>query len=543
MTFLDLCFLGLVIPVPLQLALQPKQLLTLLSNATEILFGGAAFGGKSHLLRAAAIIWCTEIPGLNVYLFRRVEDDLIKNHMEGPHGFRALLAEWEEKKLVRITETSIEFTFNKSHIFLCHCKDEKHRFKYHGAEIHVLMIDELTTFTELIYRYLRFRTRMVGVKKDKDGKYLDSYPKKYRKGEAGPDGEVNVSDLFPRVLCGSNPGNVGHGWVKTAFVDAARVFEKWATPDEEGGFVRQFIQALMKDNPIGMEEDPDYVKRTRGLMDAALVKAMEVGDWNQLSGGYFPEFSLGRHVVKHFEIPTAWGRFTSTDWGSAKPFSTSWWAIAQEDMTVDGTVGNRIEIPKGSLVCYRNWYGLKPKHINVGLHMPVEAWADGVLYRSRLEKIEYDVCDGSMFAEDGGPSLAERAGNRTLKHGGRERELNLRPADKQRLSGWDQLRFRLVGDNPENGDDRPTIFWFDTYEHPIRCIQLLIRDELKREDADTDCEDHTCDENRYACMSRPRRKPDPQPINRGPKPLTMDWVASEAWKTRTPAIRSTYPME
>jgi hypothetical protein len=149
----------------------------------------------------AAINWCTEISGLNVYIFRRVEDDLIKNHMEGPHGFRALLAQWVADGLVKILETEIRFLFNGSRIFLAHCKDEKHRFKYHGAEIHVLIVDELTTFTEVIYRYLRFRCRMVGVKKDKAGQYLATYPKKYRKGEIGPDGKTVNRGTSSRACC------------------------------------------------------------------------------------------------------------------------------------------------------------------------------------------------------------------------------------------------------------------------------------------------------------------------------------------------------
>lgn len=523
-----LCIIGLVIPAPLTLALQPKQLFTFLSNATEILFGGAAFGGKSHLMRAAAITWCTEIPGLNVYLFRRVEDDLLKNHMEGPHGFRMLLADWVLKGLVRITETTIEFRFNHSKIFLCHCKDEKHRFKYHGAEMHVLMIDELTTFTELVYRYLRFRVRMVGVKA--------KLPLKYRKGQLGPDGTLNEHDLFPRVLCGTNPGNVGHGWVKRAFVDAAKIFEKWVTPDDEGGFVRQFIQSLMQDNPLGMDEDPGYVKRTRGLMDKALVKAMEEGDWNQLFGGFFPEFSVAKHVVQPFEIPREWVRFTCSDWGSYRPFATAWYAIAQDDITVTGAIGNRIEIPRGALVVYREWYGCKPGETNMGIKMPAERWALGVLKRSAKEPILHDVVDPSMFDEDGGPSLAERAmkvvwGKRTMK---------CRPADNRRITGWDQLRGRLQGDE---GDERPRIFWFDTCTDAIRCIQLLLHDELKREDADTDGEDHTCDRDRYACMSRPRRRAEEQAEERAPVPGTMDWLAGEEWKkNRALPKRSTYPM-
>jgi hypothetical protein len=89
----------------LNLALHAKQGEALNSQGTEILYGGAAGGGKSHLMRVAAILWCAAIPGLQVYLFRRIYDDLIKNHMEGPKGFRAMLAPWALAGFVRIVDS------------------------------------------------------------------------------------------------------------------------------------------------------------------------------------------------------------------------------------------------------------------------------------------------------------------------------------------------------------------------------------------------------------------------------------------------------
>lgn len=133
--------------VHLGLQVHRKQAVALDTTATEVLYGGAAGGGKSHLLRVAAATWANTVPGLQVYLFRRQLPDLVKNHLEGPKGFRALLAPFVAARVVEIVEREIRFP-NGAKIYLCHCRDEADRFGYQGAEIHVLLIDELTHFTD-----------------------------------------------------------------------------------------------------------------------------------------------------------------------------------------------------------------------------------------------------------------------------------------------------------------------------------------------------------------------------------------------------------
>lgn len=505
--------------------------------ATEILYGGAAGGGKSHFMRMAAILWCMEIPGLQVYLFRRVEDDLIKNHMEGPKGFRNMLAKMVASGFVKIVETEIRFS-NGSKIFLCHCKDENHRFKYHGSEIHVLMFDELTTFTERIYRYLRFRVRMVGLKNN------PNFPKKYLKGEIGPHGERNEMDWFPRIMCGSNPGNIGHHFVKRMFIDVDQPMKPKRMDDSEGGMVRAYVPARLEDNPSMIEDDPEYRNRMRGLGDPALVRAMELGDWNIVAGGYFTEWNRQTHVLRAQTPPKEifTRLFRATDWGSSRPFSTGWYGIADEDWRADGSMGNTILVRRGSLVRYRELYGLKENQDNIGLKWPVEKWAGEVLRltpEDEEKRMKYTVVDTSMFDEDGGPSLAERA--EKVKKA--EYHLNLRRADKRRLPGWDQMRFRLVG--PDHEDIEPTLFLMDNQPHAIRTIESVQHDETKHEDLDTDQEDHAVDEIRYACMSRPlpiHRRP-PRRIAKGPKPFTFDWVVQQGGAPVPAARRNTYQME
>jgi hypothetical protein len=105
--------------IELSLKLHPKQGEAFQTAATEVLYGGAAGSGKSHLIRVAAIYWSSAIAGLQVYLFRRIRDDLIKNHMEGPKGFRALLAGWTSAGFVTIGSCDGRRTFGVVQNHVC----------------------------------------------------------------------------------------------------------------------------------------------------------------------------------------------------------------------------------------------------------------------------------------------------------------------------------------------------------------------------------------------------------------------------------------
>ena len=412
-------------------------------------------------------MWCAAIPGLQTYIFRRIREDLVKNHMEGPKGFRSMLAPWVSAGWVVIVEDEIRF-WNGSKIYLCHCKDEKDRFKYQGAEIHVLLIDELTHFSDVIYRFLRGRVRAVGLKVPDDYK-----------------------GMFPRILCGSNPGNIGHLWVKEAFVERCPPLEIIQVGDEDGGMLRQYIPAKLDDNPAMMEDDPSYRAKLRGLGSEALVKAMEDGDWDIIDGAYFDCWSTEKHVVKPFTIPERWLKFRSFDWGSARPFSVGWWAVVPDTYRTP----DKRTLPKGAMVRYREWYGAKSA--NTGLKLTVEQVAEGIKQREEGDKVTYGVADPAIFAEDGGPSMAHRMITAA--------KIVWKPADNQRVpgnrgpvGGWNMVRQRLQGE-----DGRPMIYCFDTCRDSIRTIPALQHDEKKPEDLDTDGEDHAADEWRYACMSRP----------------------------------------
>src|SRR5260221_506680 len=289
-----------------------------------------------------------------------------------------------------------------------------------------------------------------------------------------------------------NPGGPGHQWVRARYIDPAPFGNK-IIRDEQTGLERVFIPSRV-DNNSYIDIDA-YKQRLRASGSQELVAAWLDGDWTVTLGAFFDCWSLGRHVVRPFDVPKEWMRFRSMDWGSATPFSVGWWAVVGEDFTTpEGSV-----LPRGCMVRYREWYGMKPGQPNVGMKLGAEQIGMGIAGREKKDKISYGVLDPSAFAEAGGPSLAERMGR------GSGNKVWFKMADNKRVpkgghvGGWDQMRARLVGNN----DGLPMIVTFSTCIDSIRTVPFLQHDPDRPEDVMTESEDHAADEWRYACMSRP----------------------------------------
>lgn len=304
-----------------------------------------------------------------------------------------------------------------------------------------------------------------------------------------------------------NPGGAGHNWVKKRYIDPAPLGYKIITESMEleifdpntgrsekriVALSRVFIPSKIKDNALLMQNDPTYLLRLRQSGSAALVKAWLDGDWNIIDGAFFDNWDSDL-IVKPMDfaemIPKHALRFRSFDWGSAKPFSVGWWAVA------DGTWGG---LAKGDLLRYREWYGCTGE-ANRGLKMSAELVAEGILEREKGEHITYGVADPSIFIRNGGPSIMEMM----LKKG-----CAWKKADNKREPGWAQLRMMLGNipispADPSGPHSDPHLFVLESCEDSIRTIPTLQHDENKMEDLDTEAEDHAADDWRYAVMSRP----------------------------------------
>lgn len=299
-----------------------------------------------------------------------------------------------------------------------------------------------------------------------------------------------------------NPGGPGASWIKERYIDPAPLgmkvlYEDFTNPfnGEKTRKNRIFIPSSLKDNPyLGNS----YVAGLQQSGSAQLVKAWLEGDWNAIEGAFFTEFSMTRHVLEPCTLPHWWTKFRSADWGSAKPFSIHWWAVAGEEWHHPSGV----VVPRGAMVCFMEWYGASAP--NVGLKMTVEAVAKGIktMESSYTVSAGASVIDPACFAEDGGPSIAERMFNCGVVFS---------RADNKRvgkMGGWDMLRQRLIGDE----DGHPMIFFFSTAKHAIRTIPMLQHDKTNPEDLDTNAEDHAADSVRYGVMSRPWIKAKPMVI-------------------------------
>lgn len=440
----------------------PKQALFHSSPAYEVLYGGAAGGGKSKAIVMEAFIDALEHENVDAYLFRRtypeLRDTLIRE---------AILSIPPE--LGRFNKSTHDMRLiNGSTLHFRHCRNLADAYAYQGAEMHRLYIDELTHFEKPVYDYLRTRVRA---------------PKRL--------------GIKPYIRATTNPGGVGHGWVKSAFIDGKEPFKIYdcVISSEVLGksrtVTRQYIPATALDNPhIGDE----YIFELEQKPEA-LRRALLSGDWDVFEGQVFTEWrdipqeyisGKGTHVIEPFKIPDHWKRYRSFDWGYSRPFSVGYWA----------------EDDEGKLYRYAEIYG-SPKDRFTGLTktpnegMRLEPGAVAAIIKDYEDAHEQGrriigIADPAIFDESRGSDgsvakIFERKG------------IYFEKADNKRIAGKMQVHYRLAFDQ----NNMPRLYVFNTCRDFIRTMPALVYSSVNVEDIDTDGEDHIYDETRYMCMYRP----------------------------------------
>lgn len=261
-----------------------QQQAFLLLDCLEAFYGGAAGGGKSDALLMAALQY-VDIPGYAALLLRRTYADLMKKEaiLDRAHEW---LGPWVRRREIkwRAREWRFEWS-NGATLSFGYLAHDKHLTQYQSAAFQFVGFDELTHFPEKHYRYLFSRMRKL-------------------KG-------LNVP---MRMRSASNPGNIGHEWVKQRFLVEGK---------RRG---RVFIPSKMTDNP---HLDQTEYQEALAQLDPVTRAQLEHGDWDiRESGGMFKRAWF--EVLEAVPVGCRWVRYwdlASTDPKDVGPTGNPDWTV------------------------------------------------------------------------------------------------------------------------------------------------------------------------------------------------------------------------
>lgn len=431
----------------MELTVTSRQYAFIKADADEVLFGGAAGGGKSYGQLVDALLYAVRYPGSKQLILRRTYPEL-------------------EKSLIRTVQELYPaslFTYRKSEhsgTFACgslldfgYLDNEGDVYKYQSAEYDVIRFDELTHFTEQMYVYLISRCR-------------------------------GVNDFPKHIKSSTNPGGVGHGWVKSRFIDIGE-------PDKVYNFTsgsRLYLPARVQDNRFLTEKDPNYMRRLKNLSERD-QKALLYGCWDIFEGQFFTDWDRQCHTVSPFSIPNGWRKYFTMDYG------------------LDMLAGYLIAVnSQGDAYVYREIYEGRD---NGGAGHIVSSAARRIREMCQGE----DVCcyyappDLWSRQKDSGKSIAMLFA---------EQGIRLTRAPNNRVAGWLQLKEWLRPVQTESGEVRPRLRIFSNCVNLIRTLPALQYDEKRPEDVSSHPHEltHAPDALRYFVSACPRAPTSSQPTRR-----------------------------
>ena len=406
-------------------------------NTYEILYGGARGGGKTD----AGLVWVGEHqsnPQYRALVIRKNADDL---------------ADWVDRIRIMYPHASVAYrpaiiTFPSGAVIRTgHLKDDQAYTKYQGQEYQRILIEELTQIpTEKRYLQLISSCRST------------------------------VQGLPAQIMSTTNPGGLGHGWVKKRFIDFSKPFIRRADPTS--GRLRVFVPAKVDDNPVLMKADPQYVKSLDALHDSdiELWKAWRLGDWDVFAGMAFMEWRKDKHVVNGFDYELSQcERIISFDWGYRDKGVASWTAFTPE---------NRWGVRRAYL--YRQL---------VMTQTDPDKWAEKLATFCSVDKVKYMVLPHDTYAhKESKNTIAEKFTKALQPYG-----VSTIRADSSSGSRLNRkaILHALLADAP---DGKPYFQAHESCEDFIESIPTLVYDEKDIEQI-APGDDHSYDSETYGLVA------------------------------------------
>jgi len=268
---------------------------------TDVLYGGAAGGGKSYAMLVDPLRFAHRAAHRALILRRSMPElrELIDKSRElYPKAFPGCRFREVEKIWTFPSGAKLEFGF---------LERDADVYRYQGQAYSWIGFDEITHLnTEFSWNYLASRLR------------------------------TTDPDITPYMRCTANPGGAGATWVKKRYVNPSEPNESFTGQD---GLTRRFIPARLEDNPY-LAQDGRYEQMLKALPDVQRRQLLE-GNWDITEGAAFTEFDVMEHVITPFELPIGWERVKGIDYGYASESACIWGAVDPTD---------------GTLIIYRELY-------------------------------------------------------------------------------------------------------------------------------------------------------------------------------------------
>ena len=273
----------------------------LAAGDTDVLYGGAAGGGKSYAMLVDPLRFAHRAAHRGLILRRSMPElrELIDKSRElYPKAFPGAKYKEVEKLWNFPSGAKIEFGF---------LERDADVYRYQGQAYSWIGFDEITHLpTAFAWNYLASRLR------------------------------TTDSEIETYMRCTANPGGAGANWVKKRYIDPAPSNVSFRGGD---GLTRKFIPARLQDNPY-LAKDGRYEQMLNSMPPTQRKQLLD-GNWDVAEGAAFTEFNPFEHVITPFEIPLHWERIKGIDYGYASESACVWGAVDPSD---------------GTLIIYRELY-------------------------------------------------------------------------------------------------------------------------------------------------------------------------------------------